>query len=251
MNVGDKGFLKVSNNGSKHNIVDTISTTTTTTLARIRGFSIELLFLLESNDLTVSDLVFLTDKYDQYVREYLYRLKKYGLVDRNSPFWSLTPLGYSFLQKRKEIQKYIGKKKEERRKKKEETKQKQNRNKTETKQKQNSIVNINNQEKPAKKQHQQLSLDLWKRKHTLDETEGVVVEVLVRHYNETGTPYLLAEDQYELCEKLGIDLCNLRQAIKNLKQDGVIYFGNYEKSLGLWKIGLLKRFIEELKVGGV
>ena len=78
---------------SKHNSLHTA----TATLSKIRGFTINLLYLLKKRELTTSDLVELTGKYSQYINRYLYNAQKYGLVEKNGDFWKLTPLGADFL----------------------------------------------------------------------------------------------------------------------------------------------------------
>ena len=74
-----------------------ITSTTSTTVSKIRGFTIDLLYHLKNRMLTSSDLAELTGKYGGYVRRYLYNMQKYGLVEKNGSFWKITSQGLSLI----------------------------------------------------------------------------------------------------------------------------------------------------------
>ncbi|MDI6904750.1 MAG: hypothetical protein QMD13_04590 [Candidatus Bathyarchaeia archaeon] len=76
--------------------------------------------------------------------------------------------------------------------------------------------------------------------------EREVVEVLVDHYNETGCKFVLVKSQFELSEKLGANPGEVLEALKNLRQDNVIYL--YRSDIeGYWKIGLKTSFLKILE----
>jgi len=71
---------------------------TTSTLSRIDGFSITLLFLLKDGYLRTKDICEKLGKYRQYVNRYLYNLQNYGLVEKIDGFWILTEEGSDFIE---------------------------------------------------------------------------------------------------------------------------------------------------------
>jgi hypothetical protein len=80
--------------------------------------------------------------------------------------------------------------------------------------------------------------------------EKEVVEVLMKHYNETGSKFILVKDQFELAEKLKANPSEVLEALKNLRQDNIIYLYRSEIQ-GYWKIGLKTNFIEIIKTKGI
>ena len=81
---------------------------------------------------------------------------------------------------------------------------------------------------------------------SLDDAERTVVEVLVEHYDRTGSKFFLVGDKYELAEKLNLNPNIMGDALKNLVQDNIIYKFRLKRE-GLTKIGLKKAFVEALK----
>jgi DNA-binding Lrp family transcriptional regulator len=76
--------------------------------------------------------------------------------------------------------------------------------------------------------------------------EKEVVEALMKHYNETGSKFILVKDQFELAEKLKANPSEVLEALKNLRQDNIIYL--YRSDIqGYWKIGLKKSFLNILE----
>jgi DNA-binding transcriptional regulator YhcF (GntR family) len=76
--------------------------------------------------------------------------------------------------------------------------------------------------------------------------EKEVVEVLMKHYNETGSKFILVKDQFELAEKLKANPNEILEALKNLRQDNIIYL--YRSDIqGYWKIGLKTNFVKMLE----
>jgi len=205
-------------------------TSTTTSLGRIRGFTIELLFHLRDGPKRCCDLAEITGKSQPYVRRYLGNMQNYGLVVKDGVFWNLTRLGSEFIDYINILYSNISeyRKKEERRK------------KEKRKKKESSFP------KPSK----QLSIDLWLKSSSFDDVEKEVVEMLVNHYNRTGSKFILVKDIYELAEKLNVSPSALPQALKHLRQDNIVYVIK-ERTMGFWKIGLKRQFVDLLKVDGL
>lgn len=210
-----------------------VAIATTTTLSRIRGFTVHLLFHIRNRELRVSDLVDLTGKYPQYINRYLYNMRNYGLVERNRPYWKLSEEGLSFLSYLKSLDK-----------------SKNNKNK-------NIYNNIYNKKDVRKKYERskkdvrklipkkakQLSFSLWVQQsgRTFQDAEKVVVEVLVDHYNRTGGKYFWFSDEYELAERFKVSPSVLPAALRKLNEDRILYVWRNKK------IGLYKAFIETLE----
>jgi len=55
----------------------------------------------------------------------------------------------------------------------------------------------------------------------------------------------MVKDQYELAERLNCNPSDLPNALKNLRQDGIIYIFK-DKTFNCWKIGLKKQFLEAI-----
>jgi hypothetical protein len=84
-----------------------------------------------------------------------------------------------------------------------------------------------------------IQLGLSFRAHSLSECEKEVVDILVSHFTETGTPFL-----YPSQEQLAShDPKTLQVALKRLRQEGIIYLIR-DPALG-WKLGLKKALIEK------
>jgi len=195
----------------------------TTTLGRVRGFTVELLFHLRDGALRTYGLCELTQKTHQYVSAYLKNMRKYGLVEKNDSFWNLTVLGRDFSSylEREGKHNIIIQKKEERKKK-------------------------EGRKKPVKKL-KQVSIQAWLLTSTLDDIEKRVVEVLVEHFNKTGSMFRYFNDYYEAAEFFKATSDQIVEAMKHLKQDKVAYPWR-DHSLNAWKIALYKDFVEELKL---
>jgi len=199
----------------------TATTTTTTTLSRVCGFTVELLFRLKDRPVRTKDLVDSTGKESHYVRKYLSNMRKYGLVARNNPFWSLTDEGNSFLS-------YL-------------TTTTTTTTIRERKEKDRRKIGESSEPKKLK----QASLKPFLDESGLDRTERVVVEVLVKHYQETGGKFLYADDNYGLADRLGVDAELLGPALRKLIEDNIIYIYP-SRGQGVRKVGLKKAFLERL-----
>ena len=154
-------------------------------------------------------------------------MERYGLALKNGDFWFLTDSGVEFVKYLNVVYNNIidYRKKVER-------KSKEDRKKVES-----------NQPKTTK----QIPISLWLQNSGLDSIEKEVVEVLVRHYNETGSKFILVKDHFEFSEKLKTNPSELIEALKNLRQDNIIYL--YRSDIqGYWKIGLKRSFLEMLRV---
>jgi hypothetical protein len=115
------------------------------------------------------------------------------------------------------------------------------RKKVERKSKEDRKKVESNQPKATK----QIPISLWLQNSGLDSVEKEVVEVLLRHYNETGSKFILVKDQFELSEKLKANPSEALEALKNLRQDNIIYLFRSDIE-GYWKIGLKTNFLKIL-----
>jgi len=153
-------------------------------------------------------------------------MERYGLALKNGDFWFLTDSGVEFVKYLDIVYNNIidYRKKVER-------KSKEDRKKVES-----------NQPKSSK----QIPISLWLENSGLDNVEKEVVEVLLRHYNETGSKFILIKDQFELAEKLKANPTEVLEALKNLRQDNVIYL--YRSDIqGYWKMGLKANFLKVIE----
>jgi len=203
--------------------------TTTTALGRVRGFTIEVLYHLQKGQKRCCELVEITGKSHPYVWSYLKRMQNYKLVEKNEGFWFLSDIGVNFLKHLNIVYNNII-----------EYKQIINRKQTDNQQKiDTSLTNA------KKKTVKQIPISLWLRDSDREQVEKEVVEVLVEHYNRTGSKFILVKDQYELAEKCRANPDDIMEALKNLRQDNIIYLIHSDVK-GYWKIGLKKAFIEAL-----
>jgi len=153
-------------------------------------------------------------------------MERYGLALKNGDFWFLTDSGVEFVKYLNIVYNNIidYRKKVER-------KSKEDRKKVES-----------NQPKTTK----QIPINLWLQNSGLDSVEKEVVEILLRHYNETGSKFILVKNQFELAEKLKANPNEVLEALKNLRQDNIIYL--YRSDIqGYWKIGLKTNFLQVLE----
>ena len=196
----------------------------TTSLAKVRGFTIQLLFIMKNRYLTTSEICEITGKKGNYVRPYLYNMRKYGLAEKEGSFWKLTDLGRD-LVKHYESNNIIieGKRR---------VKEALKNSKSSTQNRHDSFCISN------------FLVDLGL---SLSEIEKAVVEVLIEYYNKTGSKFILVSNQYELAERLNCNPSDLPNALKILREKGIIYIFK-DKTFNCWKIGLKKQFLERLRI---
>jgi len=213
---------------------------TTSSFAKIRGFTITLLYVLENRSLSTTEVAEITGKPVNYVGSYLCRLRNYGLAKKEGFFWKLTEEGVYFLDHIKNFEEI---KKEEKRRicniiyK---TQQMNNRSTTDKQQMNNTYI---------LKKPKQLSIHLWiKNSHrSIDDAEKEVVEVLLDHYNKTGSKFIFISppDMYAVAERFNITPDQAEQALRNLYQDRIVYH-RHDRQHNAIKLGLYKDFIEKL-----
>jgi len=207
-----------------------LSTTTSFNISKIRGFSITLLQALKEGMMTANNLCEITGKYPQYVNRYLYNLRNYGMVKKNGSFWEITELGLAFLSyinKTKTYYKYD---------------KKDIRGKYENDKK--IIRKIEDQRRTI-----QTSFEIWLKNYhrSLHDAEKVVVEVLLDHYQKTGSKFIYCQPNvYAIAEKFGIRPDQVNQVLMNLKQDHIVYH-MHDRSHNAVKIGLYKDFVKMLE----
>lgn len=209
-----------------------VSTTTTSqSLARVRGFTVDLLFALNEGPLRTCALCQKTQKTSQYVETYLYRMEEYGLVMKNESFWNLTAKGDEFHAYLKREEEFLEEYKQT-------NKQIQHLNNTTT------TTTTHSYNTSLQKVAFQARFDLWLQQNPLSDVEKVVVDTLIKHYQDKHSKFILVDTKYELAERLNQNPEDVIQALRNLYQDRVAYL--FRHGLG-WKIGLYQSFVESLE----
>ncbi|MEM3577610.1 MAG: hypothetical protein QXX51_04045 [Candidatus Bathyarchaeia archaeon] len=187
-----------------------------------------MLFILYEGAARCCELSERTGKPSQYVRRYLANMRKYGLAEQNGAFWFLTDSGVSFTEHLKRHYENILNNTFIEYRKKEERKEKDKRKLTEKR-------------KAFQAELKQISASFWLSESELSVTEKEVVELLVNHYNQSGSKFILVKDEFELSEKLKANSGDVLEALKNLRQNNIIYLIRSEFK-GYWKVGLKKNF---------
>jgi hypothetical protein len=181
---------------------------------------------LENEALTSYEIGLKTQKRTNYVNAYLFRLRKYGLTDKNDYSWFLTEEGVRISSLLKfAINDYI--------------KIYYTNNTTTTQQQHNNNTKV-------QKKAFQVSIQAWLRETCPAEAEKVVVDTLVAHFNKTGSKFLLFKDHYAMSDMLNINVNEIGDVLAKLRQENIIYLMR-DPTSGMWKLGLKKAFLEALK----
>jgi len=192
------------------------------TWSKIRGFTLDLLEILAAAPSTTTSLALETGETTSYVRSYLSNMRRYGLVRVEDYIWYVTDVGSSLLS----LSLRKRRKKEERKKRERREKERSKRIRI------SSLV------------HGQIRLDAWSGTKSLSECEKEVVDTLISHLNQTGTPFLYVANHEQLGDH---DPRILQAALQRLRQEGVIYLFR-DPAFQAWKLGLKKAFIEKLRI---
>jgi len=215
----------------------------TTTASRIRGFTVELLGLLRNDVVSIFELAEITDRPLKRIRVYLWRLRKYDLIEGNGVFWTASHEGLyvlSLLSSRKKSDEILSKRLEGPQKIKSYSSKSCTGNsntRTDRQHFDNSSTTL--------RQHfpKQLTLEKAFQRLNLNDCEKEVVEVLLAHYNRTGSPFKYVN----YLEDLQLDYSSqiLQEAIRKLRQDNIIYIWQ-DRAMNALKLGLKKAFLEKL-----
>lgn len=200
---------------------------TSTSFSRLRGMTLWVMEILKDGGSLASwQVAEQAMKSSRYINVYLNRLRTYGVAQKRDEFWFLTDFGKhltNFL---------IGLRPDRYR-----YRYKYNTSITQEQHK-------NNTSRKAKPR--QLSLAVWTRNCSLGEAERGVVDMLVAHYNKTGSKYILVKDHYALSDMLSINVDTCVNAITNLRQDHMVYL-IMDRVSGCFKLGLKVAFVETLE----
>jgi len=188
---------------------------------------------MKNRYLTTSEICEITGKKGNYVRPYLYNMRKYGLAEKEGSFWKLTDLGRDLLEHYESNNTIIESK----------------RRVKEKKSKKSVKEALKNSKSSTQNRHDSFCISnfLVDLGLSLSEIEKAVVEVLIEHYNKTGSKFILVGNQYELAERLNCNPSDLPNALKILREKGIIYIFK-DKTFNCWKIGLKKQFLERLRI---
>jgi len=227
--------------------ISSASTTTTTDLAatRLRGFTVELLKLLADDAISIFELNDITDKPLKHIRTYLSRLKNHGLIEGDGVFWTANNEGryiLSLLSSRKKNEEILSKRLEAP----QHIKSYSPESCTESSKQGHSSTTLRLQFDYTKTTlPRQLTLEKAVKRLNLNDCEKEVVEVLLAHYNRTGSPF----KYINYLEDLQLDYSSqiLQEAIRKLRQDNVIYIWQ-DRAMNALKLGLKKAFLEKLTV---
>jgi len=215
----------------------------TTTASRIRGFTLELLGLLRNDVVSIFELAEITDRPLKLLRIYLSRLKRYGLIEGSGDFWTANDEGLyvlSLLSSRKKQNEMLSKRLEGP----DNIKSYSSKSCTGNSNAGTDRQHFDNSSTTLR-QHfpKQLTLEKAFQRFNLNDCEKEVVEVLLAHYNRTGSPFKYINYAEDL--QLDYSANILQEAIRKLRQDNIIYIWQ-DRAMSALKLGLKKAFIEKL-----
>jgi hypothetical protein len=206
-------------------------TASTTSFSRLRGMTLWIMAILRDGGSVASwQVAEQTMKTCRYVNVYLFRLRKYGVAEKNEEFWFLTDFGEyltdlligQYTDRYRYRYKYNTR-----------TTQQQHNNNT-----------------TPKKKPVQVSIQAWLRDSSPGDAERGVVDLLVYHFNKTGSKFVLVKDHYAMSELLKINVNDVPDVLTNLRQENIIYLMR-DPTSGMWKLGLKKAFLELLERDGL
>lgn len=200
-------------------LAQTSSTTTTIAFGKLRGLSLDIIFVLceEGKAMRTIDIANVIGKPRKLVYEYLRRMARKGLVNCEQGLWLTLGSADKIF------------------------------NLLKGQQKDNTKITKRQHQDNTKTTVRQINIDLWINQYNPSEAEEVVVNALVEHYNRTGQAGLLLQNPYDYYEH-GIHLSpeDFNKARISLQNEGIITWGKY-KDKAAWKIALKKDFLMRLK----
>jgi transcription initiation factor IIE alpha subunit len=200
---------------------------TTTSFSRLRGKTLWIMEILQDGGSLASwQIAEQTMKSSNYVNVYLFRLRKHGIAKRHDGFWYLTDFG-------KDLTSLLTRDDRDR-------DRDRDRYNTSTTQQQH-----NNNTSPQKRLVQ-VSIQAWLRDSSPPDAERGVVDLLVSHYNKTGSKFVLVKDHYAMSDLLSINVHEVPDVLSRLRQENIIYLMR-DPTSGQWKLGLKKAFLELLE----
>jgi hypothetical protein len=161
------------------------------------------------------------DRGSKFVWEYLSRLRSYGAVDKEEHLWFMTDFGLYLTDLL--------------------CSNNNNNNKINTRStQQQHKINTSPPKRPV-----QVSIQAWLRDSSPPDAERGVVDLLVSHFNKTGSKFVLVKDHYAMSELLSINVNEVPDILAGLRQENIIYLMR-DPTSGMWKLGLKKAFLELL-----
>lgn len=204
---------------------------TTTSFGRLRGMTLWIMEILKDGGSLASwQVAEQTMKSCRYVNVYLFRLRKYGIALKKEEFWFLTDFGKYLTNLLIGLRPYRYR-----------YRYKYNTSITQEQHKNNTSP----QKRPV-----QVSIQAWLRNSSPDAAERGVVDILVSHFNKTGSKFVLVKDHYAMSELLSINVNEVPDVLANLRQENIIYLMR-DPTSGQWKLGLKKAFLELLERDGL
>lgn len=261
--VGDSNSCK--GNSNKGTSTPTPPRNPEVTLWRLSGFSIKILEIIKDcKAATNREICGKLNKSNNYVKQYLYRLRNYGIIYRNPDNWKwiLSDLDNGFFSELDHILyiKYNGNTKV--------TEQEHNGNSNTVLP---QVLPINNipeiKEEPKRKprkteqtnlvtllqQIRQEQIEQGVVEVLVSEVETKVVTVLATWYDKTsleatGRAYKHFEDEYEFAKTISCNVSELKDALCSLDDKGWVYTVSPDRDkYRRWKIGFTEEFLERVK----
>jgi len=199
------------------------SITTTTTLTKIRGLSVKILKALKEGPKTTIELGLELEVKGNYLRPYLYNLRRYGLVEKSSLLWTI-------VKEREDIIE--------------------------------NIININKEKERVKVSKRTSEKRVKEEKQLLKEEqlrgafecflkqkkyEVIVVDIarkFFEHYLKTGAKFVIFGTPEEMESFFGYSREEIGKAIRKLTNERVAYKWKYSSEI---KIALYGEFVENIK----
>jgi hypothetical protein len=198
------------------------SITTTTTLTKIRGLSVKILKALKEGPKTAVELGLELEVKGNYLRPYLYNLRKYGLIEKSSLLWTIVKEREDIIDNIINISK-------------EKERVKVSKRTSEKRVKEEQLL----KEEQLRKAFENF---LKQRKY-----EVIVVDIAIKlfeHYLKTGAKFVIFGTPEEMESFFGYSREEIGKAIRKLTNERIAYKWKYSSEI---KIALYKDFIEKLK----
>jgi len=197
--------------------------TTTTTLTKVRGLSVKILKALKEGPKTAIELSLELEVKGNYLRPYLYNLRKYGLIEKSSLLWTI-------VKERKDIiDNIININKEKERVK---------------VSKRTSEKRVKEEEQILKEEQLRKAFENFLKQRKYEVVVVDIVRKLFEHYLKTGATFVKFVTSEDMESFFGLYRKDIARAISILTNERVAYMW---KSSGELKIALYKDFIEELR----
>jgi transcription initiation factor IIE alpha subunit len=192
------------------------SITTTTTFTKIRGLSVKILKALKEGPKTAIELSLELEVKGNYLRPYLYNLRRYGLVEKSSLLWTIVKEREDIIENIINI----------------------------NKEKERVKVSKRTSEKRVKEEQLREAFERFLKQRSYEVIVVDIARKLFEHYLEKGSTFVKFVTSEDMESFFGLYRKDIARAISILTNERVAYMW---KSSGELKIALYKDFIEKLR----